>query len=44
VGEVGECLRIEVGGDLHASGELNDRLVDREEAESLVIKAKSGVS
>ena len=41
VGGVGESLRIEVGGDLHASGGLNGRLVDREEAESLVSKSKS---
>ena len=38
---MGESLRIEVGGDLHASGGLNGRLVDREEAESLVSKSKS---
>jgi 8-hydroxy-5-deazaflavin:NADPH oxidoreductase len=41
VGGVGESLRIEVGGDLHAFGGLNGRLVDREEAESLVSKSKS---
>jgi hypothetical protein len=41
VGGVGECLRIEVGGDLDAAGGLNGRLVDREEAESLVGKSKS---
>jgi 8-hydroxy-5-deazaflavin:NADPH oxidoreductase len=44
VGGVGECLRIEVGGDLHAFGGLNGRLVDREEAVSLIRQAKSGVS
>jgi 8-hydroxy-5-deazaflavin:NADPH oxidoreductase len=41
VGGVAECLRIEVGGDLHAAGGLSGRLVDREEAESLVSKSKS---
>jgi 8-hydroxy-5-deazaflavin:NADPH oxidoreductase len=41
VGGVGESLRIEVGGDLHAFGGLNVRLVDREEAASLVSKTKS---
>jgi predicted dinucleotide-binding enzyme len=41
VGGVAECLRIEVGGDLHAAGGLNGRLVDREKAESLVSKTKS---
>jgi hypothetical protein len=35
-GGVGDSLRIEVGGDLHVFGGLNGRLVDREEAESLV--------
>jgi predicted dinucleotide-binding enzyme len=44
VGGVGECLRIEVGGDLHAFGGLNGRLVDREEAVSLIRQSKSGVS
>ena len=44
VGGVGESLRIEVGGDLHASGGLNGRLVDRDEAKALVSKSKSGAS
>lgn len=44
VGGVGECLRIEVGGDLHAFGGLNGRLVDQEEAASLIRKSKSVVS
>jgi 8-hydroxy-5-deazaflavin:NADPH oxidoreductase len=35
-GGVDACLRIEVGGDLHAFGGLNGRLIDRQEAESLV--------
>ncbi len=35
-GGVDACLRIEVGGDLHAFGGLNGRLVDRQEAESLL--------
>ena len=35
-GGVDACLRIEVGGDLHAFGGLNGRLVDRTEAESLI--------
>ena len=35
-GGVEASLRIEVGGDLHMFGGLNGRLVDREEAESLV--------
>lgn len=39
VGGVGECLRIEVGGDLHAFGGLNGRLVDQEEAASLIRKS-----
>ena len=34
-GGVGDSGRIEVGGDLHAFGGLNGRLVDAEEAESL---------
>jgi predicted dinucleotide-binding enzyme len=36
VGGVQDSGRIEVGGDLHAFGGLNGRLVDRAEAESLV--------
>ena len=36
VGGVRESGRIEVGGDLHAFGGLNGRLVDVEEAQSLV--------
>ena len=44
VGGVGESLRIEVGGDLHAFGGLNGRLVDREEAQALVSKSSSGAS
>lgn len=35
-GGVDACLRIEVGGDLHAFGGLNGRLIDRTEAESLL--------
>ena len=35
-GGVRDSLRIEVGGDLHAFGGLNGRLVDRQEAESLL--------
>jgi len=35
-GGVDASLRIEVGGDLHAFGGLNGRLIDRTEAESLV--------
>ena len=35
-GGLDACLRIEVGGDLHAFGGLNGRLVDRQEAESLL--------
>lgn len=35
-GRVGNSGRIEVGGDLHAFGGLNGRLVDVEEAETLV--------
>ena len=35
-GGVDACLRIEVGGDLHAFGGLNGRLIDRAEAESLL--------
>lgn len=44
VGGVGESLRIEVGGDLHAFGGLNGRLVDQEEAASLIRNSKSVVS
>jgi predicted dinucleotide-binding enzyme len=40
-GGVGDSLRIEIGGDLHALGGLNGRLVDREEAESLVTASKA---
>ncbi len=39
VGGVGESLRIEVGGDLHAFGGLDGRLVDQEEAASLTRKS-----
>jgi predicted dinucleotide-binding enzyme len=39
-GGVRDSLRIEVGGDLHAFGGLNGRLVDRLEAESLVRSSK----
>ena len=35
-GGVRDSLRIEVGGDLHPFGGLNGRLVDRDEARSLV--------
>ncbi len=35
-GGVDACLRIEVGGDLHAFGGLNGRLIDCTEAETLV--------
>jgi predicted dinucleotide-binding enzyme len=35
-GGVRESGRIEVGGDLHAFGGLNGRLVDQEEAASLI--------
>ena len=35
-GGVDACLRIEVGGDLHAFGGLNGRLIDRAEAEALL--------
>ena len=35
-GGLDACLRIEVGGDLHAFGGLNGRLIDRTEAESLL--------
>lgn len=43
-GGVRDCGRIEVGGDLHAFGGLNGRLVDREEAASLVDLSKDAVS
>jgi hypothetical protein len=33
---VRDALRIEVGGDLHASGGLSGRLLDKDEAASLV--------
>jgi predicted dinucleotide-binding enzyme len=39
-GGVRDSLRIEVGGDLHPFGGLNGRLVDRQEAESLVRSPK----
>ncbi|HEX9559691.1 MAG TPA: NAD(P)-binding domain-containing protein [Candidatus Dormibacteraeota bacterium] len=39
-GGVRDSLRIEVGGDLHAFGGLNGRLVDRQEAESLLLSSK----
>ena len=43
-GGVGDSLRIEVGGDLHPFGGLNGRVVDRQEAESLVNSSRpSGV-
>ena len=35
-GQVRDSLRIEVGGDLHAFGGLNGRLVEKDEAASLV--------
>ena len=38
-GGVRDTLRIEVGGDLHAFGGLNGRLIDRQEAESLLRSA-----
>ena len=40
-GGVRDSLRIEVGGDLHAFGGLNGRVVERQEAESLV-RASNG--
>jgi predicted dinucleotide-binding enzyme len=42
-GGVRDSLRIEVGGDLHAFGGLNGRLVERQEAESLVRASKPAV-
>jgi predicted dinucleotide-binding enzyme len=39
-GGVRESARIEVGGDLHAVGGLNGRLVDQEEAASLLRSSK----
>jgi predicted dinucleotide-binding enzyme len=36
VGGVAKSVRVEVGGDLHPWGGLNGRLIDREEAASLV--------
>ena len=36
--------RIEVGGDLHAAGGLNARLVEREEAASLVVTPAQAAS
>jgi predicted dinucleotide-binding enzyme len=39
-GGVSDSLRIEVGGDLHAFGGLNGRVVDRHEAESLVSSSR----
>ena len=39
-GGVRDSLRIEVGGDLHAFGGLNGRLVDKKEAASLVNSSK----
>jgi 8-hydroxy-5-deazaflavin:NADPH oxidoreductase len=39
-GGVRDSLRIEVGGDLHPFGGLNGRLVDKEEAVSLVSLSK----
>ena len=39
-GGVRDSLRIEVGGDLHAFGGLNGRVIDRQEAESLVRTSK----
>ena len=40
-GGVSDSLRIEVGGDLHAFGGLNGRLVAKQEAESLVTSPKA---
>jgi len=40
-GGVGDSGRIEVGGDLHAFGGLNGRLVDADEAESLARPAET---
>ena len=42
-GGVRESGRIEVGGDLHAFGGLNGRLVDQEEAASLLRSSKQTV-
>jgi predicted dinucleotide-binding enzyme len=39
-GGVRDSLRIEVGGDLHAFGGLNGRLIDKDEAASLVALSK----
>lgn len=39
-GGVAASIRIEVGGDLHAFGGLNGRMVNRDEAESLLSPAK----
>jgi predicted dinucleotide-binding enzyme len=39
-GGVRDSLRIEVGGDLHAFGGLNGRVIDRQEAEALVRTSK----
>lgn len=43
-GGVEACGRIEVGGDLHAFGGLNGRLLDQDEAASLVGPSKDAVS
>jgi hypothetical protein len=39
-GGVRASIRIEVGGDLHAFGGLNGRLVDQDEAQSLLSPTK----
>jgi predicted dinucleotide-binding enzyme len=39
-GNLRDSLRIEVGGDLHAFGGLNGRVIDKQEAESLVRASK----
>lgn len=39
-GGVAASIRIEVGGDLHAFGGLNGRMVNRDEAEALLSPAK----
>jgi 8-hydroxy-5-deazaflavin:NADPH oxidoreductase len=43
-GGVAASGRIEVGGDLHAAGGLNGRLVEKEEAASLVVTPEQAVS
>jgi 8-hydroxy-5-deazaflavin:NADPH oxidoreductase len=42
-GGVRKSGRIEVGGDLHAFGGLNGRLVDREEAAPLLRSSKQSM-